>query len=155
MQIITENFVDEGPFPHVHDVLGNADRGLSTEILSIKPQQYLQDQLDVFNILSSFPGLTSTLDNLNLGENVRSPLLNEVLRRDKYLDVRSGFWNMVRTDLPWQLNEGANASIDDTDILTNPPALSISAQMLARHPKYKGGVLVKSPLRCLHRTDGK
>jgi len=115
----------------------------------------LQDQLDVFNILCSFPTLTSTLDNLNLGEHEYSPLHDDIEGKYFHLDIGRGFWDMVRADLPWQLSEGTRASIHDTDIGTNPPALSIEAPMLPRHPKYEGAVFVRDPLQCLPRSDGK
>lgn len=142
-QSIAERFLDEGPLSSEHRKVKHAARSLSTEISSLKDERYLQDQLDVFNILCSFPTLTSTLDNLNLGEHEYSPLHNDIEGKYFYLDIGRGFWDMVRADLPWQLR--TRASIHDTEIGTNPPALRIEAQILCRHPKYEGAVFVRDP----------
>ncbi|KAL9597541.1 MAG: hypothetical protein Q9179_004228 [Wetmoreana sp. 5 TL-2023] len=126
----------------------------ATVILSIKDHQYSQDQLDVFNMLSTFPELTIKLNELNLKNDGRSKLLFELARWAHRLDVSSRFWAIVRSDMPWQLGEESYSSRSAVDIQNYPPASRIEEQMLSRHPYYRGAVLVRDPLHCLHRDDG-
>ncbi|KAL8732440.1 MAG: hypothetical protein Q9181_003960 [Wetmoreana brouardii] len=127
---------------------------ISTEILSIKDHQYLQDQLDVFKMLSTFPELAIKLNELNLKNDSRSKLLFDLARWAHRLDVSSRFWAIVRSDMPRQLGEETYSRRSAVDIQNYPPASRIEEQMLSRHPYYRGAVLVRDPLHCHHRDDG-
>lgn len=142
---------DDKIHPDYREKFRNVGLTLSTEITSVKPRQHLQAQLDAFNILRSLRNLTAQLDELNLKQNGNSELLQHMKWKERQLDDGSRFWDTVHSDLPWHLGEGVRTSVRDRDVRTNP---RVSKQMLTRHPKYRGMILVKDPFQCLHRGDG-
>ncbi|KAL8690707.1 MAG: hypothetical protein Q9218_003905 [Villophora microphyllina] len=137
--------------PFVHSI---KDPGFKIEVLNLRERQYLLDQLDVFNILRNFSVLTISLDQLNVVNDNHSTLFTDIAWRADYMRFSLRFWDMVHSDLPWQLSEGWHSGFFDNDISTNPPTVRLEEQLLSSHPRYKGTVLVMNPLRLFWRTDG-
>ncbi|KAL8670641.1 MAG: hypothetical protein Q9168_004835 [Polycauliona sp. 1 TL-2023] len=128
----------------------HAGRDLSCEATSLRDRQYLQDQLDVFNILRSQNSLMDDFD-------VRSPSRNEpevnwsMKKMAKMYDIGTSFWHLCLTDIPWQLGEGTRTSLLDADLGINPASTTVQDQFLSRHPSYENAVLVRSLFQCYHR----
>ncbi|KAL8635932.1 MAG: hypothetical protein Q9228_006622 [Teloschistes exilis] len=128
---IEDVFLNINPTPeHQPFVHTKGGLGFSIEVLNIRDRQYLQDQLDIFNLLSN------------------------AAWRAFHMSGRSGFWDTVHSDLPRQLGEGTQSSFFDSDITMNPPAARLEEQLLSQHPRYKGTLLVRNPLRLSYRPDG-
>ena len=127
---------------------------LSCEVLSLRDRQYLQDQLDVFNLLRNVQGLSGDLDFLNPGSGSVNDLIHEIRYKGAQFGVKASFWDLATTDIPWQLGEGTRSSLLDTDLFTNPVAIDIEEQLLSRHPRYQNAVLVRDLFQCFHRADG-
>ncbi|KAL8663042.1 MAG: hypothetical protein Q9202_004182 [Teloschistes flavicans] len=138
---------------HKRFVRSNNEIESGIEVLNLRDRQYLQDQLDVFNLLSSFPQLKYDLDNLCFNDD-NSMLFQDVTWRALHFKIGLGFWDIVRSDLPRQLGEGTHSGFLDTDISLNPPAARSEEQLLSRHRWYKGTVLVRDSLRLFYRADG-
>ena len=139
-----------GPLFYEH-----AGPGLACEVLSLRDKQYLQDQLDVFNILRDFEDLTSDLDLQNTGAAWDSTINQDINRTARRFDIDTDFWQLAMSDIPWQLGEGTRTSLLDTDLGTNEISLTIEDQILSRHPRYANAVLVRALFQCYHRGDGK
>ena len=120
------------------------------EVLSLRNVQYLQDQLDVFNLLQEYPELIDNIYNNDLGRSLSSKVADTKNR----LEVELNFSKLVLTDIPWQLTEGAKSSLLDSDCFTNPVLEKVEEQILWRHARYKDAVLVRDLFQSFHRDDG-
>lgn len=134
----------------------NAGRDLSCEATSLRDRQYLQDQLDVFNILR---GLDSLMDDFDIRSKSRTeeqpvqPRMNRKMKSmAKMYDLGTSFWHLCLTDIPWQLGEGTRTSLLDADLGINPASTIVQDQFLSRHPSYENAVLVRSLFQCYQRT---
>ncbi|KAL8898273.1 MAG: hypothetical protein Q9207_006790 [Kuettlingeria erythrocarpa] len=121
-----------------------AGRDLSCEAVSLRDKQYLQDQLDVFNILRD---VDSLMDNLNIPTRMQTSMDSTAAK----FDLGTTFWHLSLTDIPWQLGEGSRTSLLDTDLGVNPASTVIQDQFLSRHPAYENTVLVRSLFQCYYR----
>ncbi|KAI4198731.1 MAG: hypothetical protein LQ350_005115 [Teloschistes chrysophthalmus] len=154
---VEDTFLNAGPPPepeHRPFMHTRGGLGFRIEVLNIRDQQYLQDQLDVFNMLSSLSQLKHDLNNVSFKDDTNSNLLNDVAWRAYHMKFGSGFWDIVHSDLPRQLGEGTQSSLFDSDISMNPLAARLEEQLLSQHPRYKGTVLVRDPLSLCYRPDG-
>ncbi|KAL8692000.1 MAG: hypothetical protein Q9218_002892 [Villophora microphyllina] len=132
----------------------HAGLGLSCEATSLRDAQYLQDQLDVFNILRDFGSLMDDFDIRSQTSNaitVRPRLKNSLKWTASNNDVGTSYWHQTITDIPWQLGEGTRTSLLDTDLGVNPASTVIQEQFLSRHPSYENAILVRSLFQCYHR----
>lgn len=121
----------------------------------MRDRQYLQDQLDVFNILRNFHDLTKVLGEENKLYPWDSSINEDIERTATQFNIGTDFWQLGMTDIPWQLGEGTRTSLLDTDLGTNAVSVSIEEQLLSRHPRYANSVLVRALFQCYHRVDGK
>ena len=134
----------------------NAGRDLSCEATSLREKQYLQDQLDVFNILRGFDSLMDDFDIHSKSRTEEQPTQPKMNRRMKSMakmyDLGTSFWHLCLTDIPWQLGEGTRTSLLDADLGINPASTIVQDQFLSRHPSYENAVLVRSLFQCYQRT---
>ena len=133
----------------------NTGAGLACEVVSLRDKQYLQDQLDVFNILRDFTNLTKELEVENRRHGWDSSMSEDIMITAKQFNIGTDFWQLGTTDIPWQLGEGTRFGLLDTDLGTNAVSLTIEEQLLSRHPRYKNAVLVRALFQCYQRADGK
>lgn len=126
------------------------------EVLNIRGRHYLQEQLDVFNLLRDINFIGKELNEESFKDNRTDNLLSDIQWRAQHLGLSDAFWQIVYSDMPWQLSEGIRSNLLDSDIDVdiNPVTTTVNAQILSRHPKYRDAVLVRDVLRCLHRNDG-
>ena len=78
-------------------------------MVSLRDKQYLQDQLDVFNILGDFDSLMKDFDIGSVSwsdGSERHGMQEELETTAMNYDVGITFWHSTLTDLPWQLGEG-------------------------------------------------
>ena len=132
----------------------HAGPDLACEVITLRDRQYLQDQLDVFNILRKIPDLTTDLDRDNRRFPWDSDMHEDIRRTAKQFKIGTDFWQLGTTDIPWQLGEGTRFSLLDTDLGTNAVSLTVEEQQLSRHPRYENSVLVRALFQCYHRADG-
>ncbi|KAL9576842.1 MAG: hypothetical protein Q9212_006772 [Teloschistes hypoglaucus] len=135
----------------------HAGPDLSCEATSLRDRQYLQDQLDVFNILRDFGSLMEEFDVRSRSS--KAPIMQSDLREELKLtannyDVGTSYWHQTITDIPWQLGEGTRTSLLDTDLGVNPASTLVQEQFLSRHPSYENAILVRSLFQCYHREVG-
>ena len=136
-------------------IYSQAGADLACEITSLREKQYLQDQLDVFNILRKFEKLTTELDAENRNRGWDSSINKNIERTAAQYRIGTDFWQLGTTDIPWQLGEGTRFGLLDTDLGTNAVATTVEEQFLSRHPRYADATLVRALFQCYHRTDGK
>ena len=144
-------FLYEGP-RYLHCFGSDGARFPRCEILNFRERQYLQDQVDVFNILRDVPTLRQKLDSASWAKDRNDNLLIDIQWRAKQGGTASGFWDLARSDLPGQLTEGAGDPPLDPNMQPTP---EIDEQMLSRHKMYADAVLVRDSFQCFPRRDGK
>ena len=144
-------FLYEGP-SDLHCFGSDGTRFPRCEILNFRDRRYLQDQIDVFNILRDIPTLRQKLDSTNWAKDRNDNLLMDIEWRVKRDGTTSGFWDLARSDLPGQLTEGAGGTSSEPNM---QPTAEIDEQMLSRHKIYSDAVLVRDSFRCFLRRDGK
>ena len=127
---------------------------MGCEVTSLRDRQYLQDQLDTFNILREDPELSSELDKENEEHDWFSSLNENADDIARQYNIGKDFWQHGTTDIPWQLGEGTRFSLLDTDLGTNAVALTVDDRILSRHERYANSVLVRALFQCYYRTDG-
>lgn len=65
------------------------------------------------------------------------------------------YWNMVDSDMPWQLSEGlCMGGLGGPAAGLKPVVRHIDKQAISSHPFYRKSQLVRDPFRCFHRNDG-
>jgi hypothetical protein len=127
---------------------------LDTEILNFRSQQNIQDMRDVFMILSKLEALNPQLDQISLSGDKNENLVDDIKWRANHVGVPMGYWNLVESDMPWQLSEGVDQGDRvEKDKLT-PVGRDIDKQLLSTHPFFQKSQIVRSIFRCFHRADG-
>lgn len=150
-QSLEEMFLYEGP-GYSHCFGSDGTRFPHCEVLTFRERQYLQDQVDVFNILRDLPTLRQKLDSANWAKDRNDSLLIDIQWRAKHYGTTSGFWDLARSDLPGQLTEGAGGAPIEPNMQPTP---EIDEQILSRHKVYSDAVLVRDSFQCIHRGDGR
>jgi hypothetical protein len=65
-----------------------------------------------------------------------------------------GYWNLVESDMPWQLSEGVVLDQLGPKGGLKPIGREIDKQALSKHPFFEKAQLVRNIFRCFHRADG-
>ena len=124
----------------------------SCEVLNIRERQILQDKLDVFNILHNLnPFFSRDVDVVNWEGDQNPNLRNDISWSAEHRGRPNTFWNLVRSDLPWQLTEGIRSDLDEPDTFRIP---EFEDQMLSQHGVYSRATLVRDSFQCFPRHDG-
>ncbi|KAL8917002.1 MAG: hypothetical protein Q9208_008220 [Pyrenodesmia sp. 3 TL-2023] len=133
--------VDEHHSPH-----------LQFDVLNFRHQQYLRDQVDVFNILRSLPSMNKALLGRTWDWRHSSIISRGIDWRYNLRGSILNFWDVVRSDLPSQLIESTDDNFDTAHV----PNLSVfDDQILSQHhAAYSNAVLVRDSFQIFHRSDG-
>ena len=136
--------------------LGQTGDDPSCEVLGLRDREFLRDQLDVYNILQlpDFEKVTENLTKSLSSTELGSDRLGELKMAGWYLHGNPSFWDLAKTEITWQLSEGVKSSLLDTDVFTNPVAEKVEEQLLGRHPRYEGTVLVRDLFKCFYKGNG-
>lgn len=129
---------------------------LETEVLNFRSQENFQQLRDVYLLLQGLDDLQEPLnETIWDGEEKTSSLHSDIDWRADHLGIKANYWNMVASDMPWQLSEGiALGNLVPVDGL-QPVGRHIDKQSLSAHPFFKNSQIVRNPFRCFHRSDGK
>ena len=78
-------------------------------------------------------------------------LRGDMIWQAQHFGRSSEFWNIVRSDLPWQLAESIRPDMDEPYL---PRTIEFESQTLSQHRVYSEAVLVRDSFQCFHRADG-
>ena len=129
----------------------------SCELLNVRERQILQEKADVFNMLRNCDNnvfdymLCSDLNSANWEADQNPSLRADIEWRAHHLGRNHTFWDLVRSDLPWQLTEGIRSDVDEPDMHYIP---EFENQILSQHGVYSKAVVVRDSFQSFHRTDG-
>ncbi|KAL8887912.1 MAG: hypothetical protein Q9192_006256 [Flavoplaca navasiana] len=127
---------------------------LETEVLNIRSHKNFQEMRDVYLILSRLTELEEELDESSFKSDESSSLQSDISWRASHLAMPANFWNLVNSDMPWQLTEGLAMGIRGVTEGLQPISRQIGQQTLCTHPFYKDCHMVRNVFRCFHRSDG-
>lgn len=110
---------------------------------------------EVYLFLKNLDGLQKYTDEIMWdGEEKSSSLHSDIEWRADHLGVEANYWNMVASDMPWQLTEGMAMGSQVPVEGLQPIGRHIDKQSLSAHPFFKDSQIVRNPFRCFHRSDG-
>ena len=127
---------------------------LETEVLNFRSEGNFQEMRDVYILLRNLDGLQDSLGESIWSGDKNASLHSDIDWRADHLGTDVNYWNLVDSDMPWQLSEGlCMGGMGPTSGL-KPVVRHIDKQAISRHPFYKKSQLVRNPFRCFHRSDG-
>lgn len=110
---------------------------------------------EVYLFLKGLDGFQNSIDeSIWDGEEKNSSLHSDIEWRADHLGVEANYWNMVASDMPWQLTEGMAMGSQVPVEGLQPIGRHIDKQSLSAHPFFKDSQIVRNPFRCFHRSDG-
>lgn len=127
---------------------------LETEILNFRHRENFQEMRDVYLLLHENKVLHEDLNESTWKSDQNASLHSDIDWRANHLAMDPTFWNLVDSDMPWQLSEGlAMGSLGPRDGL-RPVSRHVDKQTISSYPFYKDAQLVRNPFRTFHRGDG-
>ncbi len=127
---------------------------LETEVLNLRHQDNFQEMRDVYLFLNRVDGLNEALDGFSWDGDQNANLRSDIDWRAGHLGVEATYWNLVDSDMPWQLTEGIAMVHQGPVEGLKPIGRHIDKQSLSSHPFFTKSQLVRNPFRCFHRSDG-
>lgn len=128
---------------------------LETEVLNFRSQDNFQEMRDVYLFLKNMEGFEKSLDSCIWDGENNASLHSDIDWRSDHLGIDATYWNLVDSDMPWQLTEGMAMGIQAPVDGLKPIGRHIDRQALSSHPFFKDSQLVRNPFRCFHRADGR
>ena len=127
---------------------------LETEILNFRHRDNFQEMRDAWLLLHNMHELDQDLDESTWKSDRNASLHHDIDWRADHLAMQPTFWNLVDSDMPWQLSEGIAMGSQGPKDGLRPIARHVDKQTLSSHPFYKDAQLVRNPFRTFHRGDG-
>lgn len=152
---VEDIFLHDGPTGREFETAGRSGWPyLETELLNFRHQENCQEMRDVYLLLHKNKELLEDLNESTWKADQNASLRSDIDWRADHLAMDPHFWNLVDSDMPWQLSEGlAMGSQGPRDGL-RPIGRHIEKQALSYHPFYREAQLVRNPFRTFHRSDG-
>ena len=150
-----EHCIDDGPTGREFENAGRSGWPyLETEVLNFRHRDNFQTMRDIYLLLHDKSELQDDLNESTWRADRNASLHSDVDWRSDHLAMEPSFWNLVNSDMPWQLSEGlAMGAMGPRDGL-QPIVRHVDKQILSLHPFYSDAQLVRSPFRTFHRSDG-
>lgn len=127
---------------------------LETEILNFRSQGNFQEMRDVYLFLKSLKDFQEPLNDCAWDGDENANLHSDIDWRADHLGMDATYWNLVDSDMPWQLTEGIAMGNQGPVEGLRPIGRHIDKQALSSHPFFEKSQLVRNPFRCFHRSDG-
>ena len=127
---------------------------LETEMLNFRHRDNFQEMRDVYLMLHNDRDLDDDLDESTWKADQNASLHSDINWRADHLAVEPSFWNLVSSDMPWQLSEGLAMGAQGPRDGLRPITRHVDRQTISSHPFYQNVQLVRDPFRTFHRADG-
>ena len=152
---VEDIFLHDGPKGREFENAGRSGWPyLETEVLNFRHRDNFQTMRDIYLLLHDKSELQDDLNESTWRADRNASLHTDIDWRGGHLALEPSFWNLVDSDMPWQLSEGlAMGSMGPRDGL-QPILRHVDKQVLSSHPFYNNAQLVRSPFRTFHRSDG-
>ncbi|KAK2801874.1 hypothetical protein FQN51_005023 [Onygenales sp. PD_10] len=124
------------------------------DALSFRHREEVEDLRDTYCLLSKLEHLDDILDaECHCGD--RNPELRKDLEwRAQHLNVDLNFWELVASDMPWQIADGLPIRQNGPLGRIKPLMSSMDFRVLSSHPAFQDAQLVRNEFRFFHRSDG-
>ncbi|KAG8534270.1 uncharacterized protein KY384_001114 [Bacidia gigantensis] len=127
---------------------------LETEILNFRHRENFQEMRDVYLLLRDRDELDDDLNESTWKADHNASLHTDIDWRAKHLATKPNFWNLVSSDMPWQLSEGLSMGAMTPKFGLQAISRKVEDQILSMFPFYEDAQLVRDPFRAFHRGDG-
>lgn len=127
---------------------------LETEVLNFRHRREFQEMREVYMLLFDREELKDDLNESTWKADQNASLHHDIDWRAEHLAVKPEFFNLVASDMPWQLSEGLAMGAQGPKDGLHPIARRVDKQILASYPFYRDAQLVRNPFRTFHRGDG-
>lgn len=127
---------------------------LETEILNFRHRDNFQEMRDTWLLLHNMHELDEDLDESTWKNDHNASFHHDVDWRAGHLGMKPTFWNLVDSDMPWQLSEGLAMGSQGPKDGLRPISRHVDRQTLSSHHFYSDAQLVRNPFRTFHRGDG-
>ena len=123
------------------------------DVLNFHYKHYLQDQVDLYNILPTIhvEGLSLNLSDGALYQSMEAKF-EDLLDRPNQIETPFSFWELARSNMPTQLGESTDYKLDNSG---SHLTVAFDKQILSQHPSYTKSVLVRDRFQMFRRDDGK
>ncbi|CAF9933208.1 hypothetical protein IMSHALPRED_009091 [Imshaugia aleurites] len=152
---VEDIFLHDGPTGREFENAGRSGWPyLELEVLNFRHRDNFQTMRDIYLLLHDKSELQDDLNESTWRADRNASLRTDIAWRSDHLAMEPSFWNLVNSDMPWQLTEGlAMGAMGPRDGL-RPIVRHVDKQILSLHPFYSDAQLVRSPFRTFHRSDG-
>lgn len=152
---VEDIFLHDGPRGREFENAGRSGWPyLETEILNFRHRENFQEMRDVYLLLNKKKEMHEDLNESTWKADRNASLHSDIDWRADHLAMEPTFWNLVDSDMPWQLTEGLAMGAQGPRDGLQPIARHVDKQVLSSHPFYKDAQLVRNPFRTFHRSDG-
>ena len=127
---------------------------LETEVLNFRSKDNFQEMRDVYLFLKNLKEFQEPLNDCAWDGDQNANLHSDIDWRADHLGMDVTYWNLVDSDMPWQLTEGIAMCSQGPVEGLRPIGRHIDKQALSSHPFFEKSQLVRNPFRCFHRSDG-
>ena len=127
---------------------------LESEVFSFVNREYFQEMRDVYLLLQDRQDLHDELNASSWKANQNASLHQDIDWRAGHLAVEATYWNLVSSDMPWQLSEGLSMGALGPKDGLKPVGRFVEKQTISSFPFYANAHLVRDPFRTFHRGDG-
>jgi hypothetical protein len=122
--------------------------------LNFRHRDDVRDLRDTYCHLSQIRKLDATLDNSCFDGDKNEKLRGDVEWRTKYFNKPVRFWDLVASDLPFQLSDGIPFQSQGPLAAIKPSLYSRDFEILSRHPHFNMAQLVRNQFRFFHNNNG-
>ncbi|KEZ45401.1 hypothetical protein SAPIO_CDS1691 [Scedosporium apiospermum] len=138
---------------------GKAWPYLSVEALSFRAREDYQQLRDIYGILSDDTASSNEPLRQLLNDAAQKamgvPLAEDLRWRSEHLGMRSEFWDLVFSRVPYHLTQmSTQETTGGPPDIVNPNNAGHIYQTLWGHPSYRNAQLVRTMVRNYHRPDG-
>jgi len=152
---VEDIFLHDGPTGREFESAGRSGWPyLETEILNFRHRAHFQEMRDVYLLLHKNEELHEDLNESTWKADQNASLHSDVNWRADHLAMDPTFWNLVDSDMPWQLSEGLAMTGQGPQDGLRPILRHVDKQTLTSHPFYNDAQLIRNPFRTFHRGDG-
>lgn len=127
---------------------------LETEVLNFRSKDNFQEMRDVYLFLKDLKEFQKPLNDCAWDGDQNANLHSDIDWRADHLGMDATYWNLVDSDMPWQLTEGIAMGSQGPVEGLRSIGRHIDKQALSSHPFFEKSQLVRNPFRCFHRSDG-
>lgn len=127
---------------------------IEVDCLNFRHIDDIRDLRDTYCYLSKTRKLDATLDQSCFDGDHNEKLRGDLDWRTSIFNKTIRFWDLVASDLPFQLSDGIPFQSQGPLAAIKPSLNSKDFEILSQHPHFNKAQLVRDQFRCFHNNNG-